>query len=190
MRIRTVAISSGILAFMLVAAMVGSTGFARAQQDGTPAAGTPTAGAATPTALPPGAGVVTLVAWYQQDPSGDFLTVGPLRTNSGLVAGPGEPEERQVTGKVDLDSPDNGELPRITLGENILDGYAVYSGDPNTVLRWIFYNDDPGLRPATLVIQVTGTEGPYKGYDGTATFVSRAPNAGGVLIIVLNPPSS
>lgn len=186
MRVRGLVLAVGLLIAGLIVGRGTSIGSVLAQSNATPTAATPVAG--TPTVA--GAGVVTLVAWYQQDSGGQFLTVGGLRSNESLVAGPGEPGDRQVTGQVDLDSPDNNELPRITLGDTILDGFPVYADDPEgSTLRWFYFNDDPGLRPATLVVQVSATAGPYKNYVGSATFVSRAPGAGGVLIIVLNPPA-
>ena len=63
--------------------------------------------------------------------------------------------------------------------------------DPDTVFRWLYLNDEQGERPATLVMQIECTDSPaYEGYTGTATFVSRASEAGGVLVIVLNPPAA
>ena len=76
--------------------------------------------------------VVTLVGWYQTDASGDFIDIGPLQTTDQLVAGPGDPTST-LTGRADFDSPDNNELPRITLGDTVLDGVENISGDPETV---------------------------------------------------------
>lgn len=150
-------------------------------QEATPAAdGTPTAGPID---------VVTLVAWYSPDPTGDFLTIGPIRTNNALVAGAGEVSGRSVTGEVDFDHPKNDDLPRITLGESTFDAFPADPEDIESVFRWIYTDGDSGLRPATLVLQIEAVGGPYKGYIGTATFVSRAFEAGGVLVIVLNPPA-
>lgn len=131
--------------------------------------------------------IITLVAWYAPDPSGDFLTIGPLQTNQYLVAGPATPDDRTLTGRADFDDPDNNDLPRITLGESIFDAYPVYEGDPASVFRWLYFNDEPGQRPGTLVMQIEAKAGPYEGYIGTATFVSRAAESGGVLVIVLKP---
>ena len=66
----------------------------------------------------------------------------------------------------------------------------IYSDRPEEIpkLRRVYFNDDPTLRPATLVMQIVAVKGPYQGYEGTVTFVSRAPEAGGVMVIVLNPP--
>ncbi len=131
--------------------------------------------------------IVTLVAWYAPDPSGEFLTIGPLQTNQFLVAGPATPDDRTLTGRADFDDPDNNDLPRITLGDSVFDAYPVYEGDPASVFRWLYFNDEPGQRPGTLVMQIEAKAGPYEGYIGTATFVSRAAESGGVLVIVLRP---
>lgn len=132
--------------------------------------------------------VVTLVGWYSQDPSGEFLNIGPLRTNDNLVAGPADVTDRTLTGRVNFEDPANDGMPRITLGESAFEARPVLD-DPNVVLRWTYFDDDPSLRPATLVLQIVATKGPYEDYRGTVTFVSRAPEAGGVIVIVLNPPA-
>lgn len=187
MRIRSLAVAAGVL---LIGAIFGLTGApldARARlQDATPDAanGTPAAAA---TEAPARLNVVTLVAWYSQDTSGDFLTLGPLTTNQFLVAGAAEDG---LTGTADFDDPDNNDLPRITLGDSVFDAYALDPEDPDTVFRWLYLNGEQGERPATLVLQIECTTSPaYEGYTGTATFVSRASDAGGVLVIVLNPPA-
>ncbi|HEY7030672.1 MAG TPA: hypothetical protein VH482_05050 [Thermomicrobiales bacterium] len=183
MRLRTIAAVAGLLLLGSLVGLAGAPNDARARlQDASPAAessGTPEANQATQ--------IVTLVAWYQQDPSGDFLTIGPLTTNPALVARPGGDGD---TGRANFNDPDNNDLPRITIGDSTFDAYPVNPDDPDTVFRWIYFNDEQGSRPATLVMQIECTASPaYKGYTGTATFVSRASEAGGVLIIVLNPPS-
>ena len=139
---------------------------------------------ATPVAEP--VRVVTLVGWYQTDASGDFIDIGPLQTTDQLVAGPGDPTST-LTGQADFDSPDNNELPRIVLGDTILDGVEMISGDPDTVFNWIYYGGDATLRPATLVIAVVATAGPYEGRSGTVTFLSRSSPGSGVFIAMLNP---
>lgn len=140
--------------------------------------------AATPVAEP--VRVVTLVGWYQTDPSGNFIEIGPIQTTDQLVAGPGDPTST-LTGKADFDSPDNNELPRITLGDTVLDGVEMISGDPDSVFNWIYYGGDASLRPATLVIAVVATAGPYKDRSGTVTFLSRSSPGSGVFIAMLNP---
>jgi hypothetical protein len=140
---------------------------------------------ATPVAEP--VRVVTLVGWYQTDASGDFIDIGPLQTNDQLVAGPGDPTST-LTGQADFDSPDNADLPRITLGDTVLDGVELITGDPNTIFNWVYLEGDASLRPATLVIAVVATAGPYDGRSGTVTFVSRSTTSGsGVFIAMLNP---
>ena len=133
--------------------------------------------------------MVTLVAWYQPDESGDILNLGPVRTNSNLVGGPAEPGERDLTGDVNFEDQANDGLPRIRIGQSAFEAYQVFEDEPDSVQRWIYFDGDAELRPATLVMQVVATKGPYDGYVGTATFVSRASAAGGVLVIVLNPPA-
>lgn len=194
MRVRVAFLAICLLGLTALGVLVGPGRETAAKlQDASPAADvTPEADVAangTPEAAPATVQVVTLVAWYSQDPSGEFLNLGPLRTNDNLVAGPGEATGRTLTGDVDFDDAGNDGLPRIVLGESAFNAYPVFEGDLDTVQRWIYLNDDPGLRPATLVMQVVAVKGPYSGYSGTATFVSRAPEAGGVLIIVLNPPT-
>lgn len=144
---------------------------------GTPVAETPTS-------------VITLVLWYDQTPNGGPLKLSPIQINENGVAGPSTATDQTLTGSVDFEDPNANGLPRIMIGDSNLDGYAVTPDDPDTILRWTYYNDDPDLRPATLVVQVNASAGPYKGYDGTATFISRAPKSGGVLVIALNPPAA
>jgi len=134
--------------------------------------------------------VITLVLWYDQTPNGGPLKLSAIQINENGVAGPSTATDQKITGSVDFEDPKNNDLPRITIGDTQLDGYAVTPDDSSTVLRRTYYNDDSGLRPSTLVVQVNASAGPYKGYDGTATFISRAPKAGGVLVIALNPPAS
>jgi hypothetical protein len=191
MRVRIALLSICLLGLTAIAGIAGPGRGASARlQDASPAAAvTPEAAAGTPEAAPATVNVVTLVAWYSPDSSGEFLNIGPLRTNDNLVAGAGEVTDRTLTGDVDFDDDGNDGLPRIVLGESAFNAYPVVEGDLDSVQRWIYLNDDPGLRPATLVLQITAEKGPYEGYAGTATFISRAPEAGGVLVIVLNPPA-
>ena len=197
----------GIAAFVLVLiAMVGVSSprpGVVAQTRGTPAASpaaTPltlttvqptTEPTAEPTAeateAPATARIVTLVAWYRLDEAEDVLRLEPIETNANFVAGIGEPQDRQLEGQIDFDAEENDDLPRITLGESILDARPVSPDDPESTLRWTYYNDDPEVRPGTLVMQVEGTDGPYEGFIGTATLVSRALDSTGVIVIVLRP---
>ena len=193
MRIRTV----GVVA--LLVAILGLVGYSLGgpqvlAQTGTPPAeatpetdtsATPLAEtAATPVAEP--VRVVTLVGWYQNSPSGDIIEIGPLQTTDQLVAGPGDPTST-LTGTADLESDDNSGLPLIVLGDTTLAGTEMFAGDPESVFNWIYYQGDPALRPATLVVPVTATEGPYEGRSGTITFLSRSSPGSGIVVIMLNP---
>ncbi len=139
---------------------------------------------ATPVAEP--IRVVTLVGWYQNSASGDFIEIGPLQTTDQLVAGPGDPTST-LTGTADLESDDNNGLPLIVLGDTTLAGTEMFAGDPESVFNWIYYLGDPALRPATLVIPVIATEGPYEGRSGTVTFLSRSSPGSGIFVAMLNP---
>ncbi len=189
------------LGFALLAGIFGS-GPALAEvsrQAGTPApAPTAVAPAATPapepaaepTAVAPDPAapavdattdVVTLVTWYANDPSGEFINVVPIAVDAALVAGP--QQGAAAIGRADF--PDEG-TPVITLGETRFDTYARSEGDIPE--RWTWLDDVEGARPATLVMQVSGSGGPYGGYYGTATFISRDEGgAGGVLVLALRP---
>jgi hypothetical protein len=187
MRVRLIAAVTGLVVLGALTGLAGAPNAARARlQDASPAAetdGTPEPEEEEEARVD----VVTLVAWYQQDPSGDFLSIGPLTTNEFLVARPGTDG---VTGQADFDDPDNDDLPRITLGDSVFDAYPLDPDDPSTVYRWLFFNNEDGARPATLVMQVECTASPaYKGYTGTATWISRGEDAGGVLVIALTPPA-
>jgi hypothetical protein len=143
------------------------------------AAGTPVAPAAPPS------DVITLVAWYKLDPSGEFLAITPLQVDPSLLAR-SAPNGR-AAGRADF--PEDG-LPSITLGDARFEAYLRYEGDENNGQRWTWFDDSEGARPATLVIQVAGTEGPYRDFYGTATFISRDEgDAGGILVLALRPPT-
>ncbi len=109
-----------------------------------------------------------------------------MQTTDQLVAGPGDPTST-LTGTADLDSEDNNGLPRIVLGDTMLDGTEMFAGDPESVFNWIYYQGDPALRPATLVIPVIATAGPYEGRSGTVTFLSRSSPGSGIFVAMLNP---
>jgi len=197
MRIRLVGIAALLVAVLgLVGYSLGATQVLA--QSGTPGAtplaeATPTSDdsatplaetAATPVAEP--VRVVTLVGWYQNSASGDIIEIGPLQTTDQLVAGPGDPTST-LTGTADLESDDNNGLPLIVLGDTTLAGTEMFAGDPDSVFNWIYYQGDPALRPATLVVPVTATEGPYEGRSGTITFLSRSSPGSGIVVIMLNP---
>ena len=148
-------------------------------QEGTPAATTP-----APTPAPATTDVVTIVAWYATDLSGDFLVILPLQTGPGSVAGP--VEGAAPIGRADF--PETGPVT-ITIGDSTFESYLRYAEDPDEGRRWIWFNEEPEARPATLVLQVTGLSGSYFNYNGTATFVSRdVGGVGGVLTLALRPP--
>jgi hypothetical protein len=193
MRIRLIGIAALLVAVLgLVAYSLGAPQVLA--QSGTPLAeATPEADtsatplaetAATPVAEP--VRVVTLVGWYQNSASGDIIEIGPLQTTDQLVAGPGDPTST-LTGTADLESDDNSGLPLIVLGETTLAGTEMFAGDPESVFNWIYYQGDPALRPATLVVPVTATEGPYEGRSGTVTFLSRSSPGSGIVVVMLNP---
>ena len=186
MRMRIAALS-----LLLIATLLAAPGVLAQTDPATPEA-TPVAAdtAATPVAAPTAepVRVITLVMWYQTPASGEFVEIGPLATNNQLIAGPGDPTNA-ATGQINFTSPDNGDLPRITIGDSIFDAYAPNDG-VGSVFRWIYFDGDADARPATLVLQVRATEGPYKDSEGTATFSSRSNPGSGVLVIMLNPPAA
>lgn len=192
MRLRQIGLGAFALLLSALLVLGGLGGGVRAQDEGTPEPapaedvaedeGTPTPAATTQ--------IVTLVGWYTYNEERDVLELGPLETNDFLVAGPGELTERSLTGTVDFDAEANDDLPRIRLGETILDAFPVVPDDPATTNRWLYFDDVAGERPATLVMQVSATAGPYEGFTGTATFVSRIQTpSSGVIVIVLEPPA-
>jgi hypothetical protein len=180
-------ILAGFLAFNL------SGRFAQAQ-DATPVATPETGAETTPeTAATPEASqdIVTLVAWYSPDTTGDLLVLSPIRTSPTYVASAGEATAQDLSGTVNFTEEKNkGGLPRIRLGDSIFDAAEIVEGDRDSVQQWLFYNGEDGARPATLVMQVTADAGPYEGATGTATFISRADDSTGVLVIVLYLPES
>jgi hypothetical protein len=162
---------------------------ASAQDAGTPeAAGTPVAPSSDATPIAQPIRVITLVSWYQTDASGDFIQVGPLASNDQLIAGPGD-STNALTGRADFDGPEDDGVPEITMGDSVFQGVPAIAGDESTMFRWTYPEGDGALRPATLVIQVEATAGPYQGFTGSATFISRSTAPGsGVIVIMLNPP--
>lgn len=155
-----------------------------AATDATPAAAAATEPAAEPEATAAPTDVITLVAWYSLDPSGEFLNVYPLATNEGQVAG----QNGDAIGQIVF--PEEG-LPVVTLGDSRFDAYLRYEGDPNNGQRWVWFNDEDGVRPATLIIQIAGVEGSYLDHYGTASLISRDEgSAGGVLVLALRPPDA
>jgi hypothetical protein len=176
----------GIAAFWLsLAAIVGTLalgGSARAGlrlQDATPVAGTPVAVPANSSSP-----FKTLVAWYAPDASTEFLVLTPLTTDPGLVAAPTAVATGQQPGRADF--PAEG-LPTMTFGDTTFTAYSPNPDEPGAAYRWSWFDAIEEKRPATLVLQVTGSGGAYEGYVGTATFISRGQNAGGVLVLLVGP---
>ena len=190
--------ASAILAGLLIVAMLGAvlatnpSASARLQtDDGTPV-GTPTDDAtpvADPEETPEPSGIVTIVMWYQQNESGEILQLRPIEYVE-LVATSGEPVDESEGGRVVFDEERNDGYPRIRIGEdNYFDAYPVFSDDPTSDQRWLYFDGDPSLRPATMMMQVTGIRGDYEGWFGTATFVSRGGEQGGILVLAISPPA-
>jgi hypothetical protein len=195
-----------ILAFLLVMALVGVAPAAAWQDATPPVAGTPAAQPTLPAAQPTEAAqpaetpaapaatpaaeaaapvqtdVVTLVLWYANSPDGEIINLFPLSTDAGFVAGP----QAGAGGVGTADFPEDN-IPTIVVGDSTFETYPRPDG---VIERWTWFDDFEGARPGTLVMQLAGTSGTYQGYFGAATFVSRDEGgAGGVLTIVLRPPS-
>ncbi len=184
LRILSLAVFLGIIGLAVMAPV------AVAQDDATPEApeSTPVAPPADGTPVAQPIRVITLVSWYQTDPSGDFIQVGPLASNDQLIAGPGD-STNALTGRADFDGPEDDGIPEITMGDSVFHGVPAIAGDDSTMFRWTYPEGDGALRPATLVIQVEAVAGPYDGFTGSATFISRSTAPGsGVIVIMLNPP--
>jgi hypothetical protein len=182
-----------IIAILVLGGIVGAAP-AAAWQDASPAAGTPavieiqptaapapTVPAATP-AAPAETDVVTLVLWYQNATNQDIIELYPLATDAGFVARP--QQGAAAVGTVDF--PVEG-IPTLVVGNTTFETYPRPDG---VVERWTWLDDFEGARPATLVMQLSGVDGTYQNYFGTATFVSRDEGgAGGVVTLALRPPS-
>ena len=185
---------TGLFALLIgMTAILTGGGLVRAQDDATPEA-SPVASVADDgtDATDQGAApnIVTLIAWYQPDANDEFLELAPVETSPAYVANAGEITDQNLTGTVDFAAERNaGGLPRITLGDSIFDAYEIVDGDRDSVQRWLYFDGVSGERPATLVMQVTADRGPYEGAIGTATFISRADDSTGVLVIVLYLPT-
>lgn len=187
-----------IIAILLLVGAVGARP-AFAFQDASPAAGTP-APAPQPTQAPPAAetsaatpaapaapaqtDVVTLVLWYANAADADIIELFPLATDAGFVASPTQGAAPAGT----VDFPEDGLTPpTIVIGDTTFETYPRADG---VVERWTWFDDFEGARPATLVMQLSGTNGQYQNYYGTATLMSRDEGgAGGVLIVALRPPN-
>lgn len=185
---------TGLIALLLgMTAMMVGGGMVRAQDDATPQA-SPAADVTdvgdVEAAEETSQNIVTLVAWYQPDANDEFLELVPVETSPAYVATVGDVTDQSLTGVVDFAAERNaGGLPRITLGDSIFDAYPIVEGDRDSVQRWLYFDGVDGERPATLVMQVTADRGPYEGAVGTATFISRAADSTGLLVIVLYLPA-
>lgn len=194
MRSRASAILAGLLIVLTMGFVLASNPSASARlqaDDGTPV-GTPTDDDATPVAepeeTPEPSGIVTIVMWYQQNEAGTILQLMPI-SYDGLVASSEEPADQSEGGRIVFDEERNDGFPRIRVGEeNYFDAYPVFSDDPSSTQRWLYFDGDPELRPATMVMQIVGIRGEYEDWFGTATFISRGINQGGILVIAINPP--
>lgn len=188
-----------IIAFLLLVSVVGARP-ASAFQEASPAAGTPAPAvqptqppppaetpAATPAAAPAAPAqtdVVTLVLWYANASDADIIELFPLVTDAGFVASPAPGAARVGT----VDFPEDGVTPpSVVIGDTTFETYPRADG---VIERWTWLDDFEGARPATLVMQLSGTNGLYQNYYGTVTMMSRDEGgAGGVLIVALRPPN-
>jgi hypothetical protein len=182
--------------------LVGSSGVAPAlaRQEASPAAGTPAAPpqptqapaaapqAATPAptaapAAPAQTDVVTLVMWYTNAADQDIIELYPLTTTAAFVASQGS---GAAAGTVDF--PEDGVTPpTVVVGDTTFETYPRPDG---VIERWTWLDDSEGARPATLVMQLAGTNGTYQDFYGTATLISRDEGGvGGVLVLALRPPA-
>jgi hypothetical protein len=126
--------------------------------------------------------VVTLAFWYQNALDQDIINLYSLVTDPGFVAGP--TPNAQPVGTADFPAE---AAPVIGVGETTFEAYPRPDG---TTERWTWLDDFEGARPATLVLQVAASGGPFQDYYGTASFMSRDEGgAGGVLVIMLRPPA-
>ena len=197
MRTRAMALIAGLMMIALLAVMIGIQPQASAslQRGGTPAAspedeGTPVAADETTTPETPDSGIVTIVLWYQQNASGEILQLMPVTTDDQILYTRGTAEADAQEGRVVFDESRNEGYPRIRVGkDNYFDAYPVYPGDPASVQRWYYFDDNPEVRPATMVMQITGIRGDYEDWFGTATFISRGIDQGGILVIAVSPPA-
>jgi hypothetical protein len=195
MRIRAITLSAGLVVIALLAALIasGPGASARLQSDGSPEAtpvtdATPAEPEETPTEEAD-EGIVIIAMWYQQNEDGEILQLTPLTSEDELIYTRGRAQTEEQGGRVVFEESRNEDFPRIRIGEgNYFDAYPVYPDDPTTAQRWIFFDDDPELRPATMVMQIVGIRGDYEDWEGTATFISRGLDQGGVMILAIRAP--
>ena len=191
MRTRALAIMASLMMIALVAVLINTQAPARAlQSDASPVASP--VDEATPVAEEEDvaeSGIVTMVLWYQQNSTGEILQLTPIEYD-GFMATQADAADETEQGRVVFDESRNEGYPRIRVGEdNYFDAYPVYPDDPNTVQRWLYFDDDPEIRPATMVMQLVGIRGEYEDWIGTATFISRGSEQGGILVIAISPPA-
>ena len=168
----------------------GSFASAALQDDATPEVDAATPVAEEPAATPeaePATEEVTLVYWYRLDEEDNLLRLTPIEYE-GTSATRGRAANSDEGGRVNFADERNDDLPRIVFGDNTCDAYPVYPDDVSSAQRWIYFNDDPELRPATLVMQLVCVRGPFDNFEGTATFVSLGTDQGGILVLALFPP--
>jgi len=179
-----------VIALSILVSMGSGNARARFQTDATPA-GTPVDNA-TPVADDGSAaddGIVTLVFWYQQNSKGDILQLSPIALD-GFTATKDTVDDDSEGGRVVFEEPRNEGYPRIRVGEDdYFDAFPIFPDDPASVQRWFYYDDDPVMRPATMVMQIIGIRGQYDEWYGTATFISRGTKQGGIMVIAINPPA-
>lgn len=193
MRTPALTLSAGLLLLALVAASIGTQSpvSARLQTGGTPAASpaTPVADEETPTPEATPTGIITIVLWYQQNEGGELLYLYPLESDDAMIYGPASMDSGNRVGRIVFEESRNDGYPRIRLGDgDYFDAYPVYVDDPNTVQRWIYFDDDPTVRPSTMVMQIVGIRGGYDNWVGTATFISRGGDQGGLVVIAIKEP--
>ena len=197
MRTRAVSFSAVLLLIALVAAAIGSRVpvSASLQTTGTPAAspadeGTPVAtDEETPTPEATETGIITIVLWYQQNDNGELLYLYPVISSDSLIYAAESLDNDARVGRIVFEESRNDGYPRIRIGDgDYFDAYPVYAADPNTVQRWLYFDDDPVIRPSTMVMQINGIRGTYDGWAGTATFISRGGDQGGLVVIAIRPP--
>jgi len=182
---------ASLMMIALVAVLINTQAPARAlQSDASPVASP--VDEATPVAEEEDvaeSGIVTMVLWYQQNSTGEILQLTPIEYD-GFMATQADAADETEQGRVVFDESRNEGYPRIRVGEdNYFDAYPVYPDDPNTVQRWLYFDDDPEIRPATMVMQLVGIRGEYEDWIGTATFISRGSEQGGILVIAISPPA-
>ena len=196
MRIRAMALIAGLTIVAFLAALLGSQpqASARLQTGGTPGAspvdnGTPVAEEDTD------CDSCRLRHRHDRDVvsakrgPASILRLYPVTSTDGVAYTRGKAESDAQGGRVVFEEARNEGYPRIRVGNgDYFDAYPIFPGDPTSVQRWYYFDDDPSVRPATMVMQIVGIRGTYENWDGTATFISRGIDQGGIMIIAIRPP--